>query len=316
MNLHYDDEKHKALEGSITGIQDYAVHDGYGLRTLVFLKGCPLRCRWCQNPESLTGYPEIAFHPSLCVQCGHCKEACLEGAISDTEEKRIDRERCTRCMACVKACRGGALSQTGLRMTAEQLVRKLCRYAPFYTSSDRGGVTISGGEPLYQVEFTAELLRQCRENTLHTAIETSGYADYDHLRKIVGKADLLLYDIKHMDDSQHKAGTGIGNREILANLTKLCAESSNLEKVVRIPLIPGYNDSEENVGETAQFVRSLGIGQIDLLAFNELPSEKYKSLGKGVWEYANAKRQPKAELQKLANAVAKQGLRVTIGGLW
>jgi pyruvate formate lyase activating enzyme len=219
-------------------------------------------------------------------------------------------------MSCVKTCRGGALSETGLWMTAEEVAKKVTRYAPFYARSEGGGVTISGGESLHQPEFTDEIIGRCHANGIHTVIETCGHAEYDHLYRIAAMVDLLLYDIKHMDDGRHRAGTGVGNERILANLKRVCDELPALKKVARIPLIPGYNDGEENVRQTAEFVCAAGIDQIDLLPFNELPGEKYDSLGKGEWTYAHARRQPEAVLKKLTSIVEEQGLRVTIGGLW
>jgi pyruvate formate lyase activating enzyme len=264
----------------------------------------------------LLGYPEIAFHSRLCVKCGRCKEVCPDGAIIEGDDERIDREKCTRCMECVKVCGAGALSETGLWMSVGEVLRKVSRYIPFYINSEKGGVTISGGEPLYQVEFTAELIKQCKKSGIHTAVETCGHGDYRDLRMIADNVDLLLYDIKHMDDAQHRAGTGVGNKEILANLTEVCKELGNLEKVIRIPLVPEYNDDEENIRETAEYVRSLRIEQIDLLPFNGLPGEKYRSIGAGIWAYENVKQQSETKLEKLANIVVECGLKVTIGGLW
>jgi pyruvate formate lyase activating enzyme len=219
-------------------------------------------------------------------------------------------------MNCVEVCASGALSETGQWMTSADVVRKVSRYAPFYAHSDRGGVTISGGEPLYQAGFSAEIAKQCHEHGIHTAIETCGFADYAELARLATQIDLLLYDIKHMDDDRHRAGTRVGNKEILDNLRKVCGEFPRLRKVIRIPLVPGFNDDEDNVGKTVAFVHSLGIERLDLLPFNELPAEKYAGLGRGIWAYAEARRQPDEILERLLAIARQQGLKTTVGGLW
>ena len=306
----------KEIKGLITSIQDYTVHDGPGLRSLVFLKGCALRCEWCQNPESLNGYPEITFFEKLCAGCMKCKEVCPEEAILKEKEKRINKSKCTRCMQCVEVCPKLALKKVGTWMTSEEIMKILLKYKPFYDSSDKGGITLSGGDPLFQPEFSAELLKECREKGLHTAIETSGYIDYNIFRKITEHLDLLLYDIKHMDDEAHKRGTGVSNKIILENLRKTREEREDLECVIRIPLIPDYNDDTENVKNTAMFLKSIGINQLDLLPFNVFPSGKYREIGKGEWKFKDAKRQSDSKLSKLEQIVKDCGLKTTIGGLW
>jgi len=302
--------------GWVTNLQDFVVHDGPGLRVLIFLKGCPLKCRWCQNPESLASFPEIEFHTSLCIGCLRCLEVCpIPGAIIEDKEQRIDRSKCIRCMACVDTCLGTALRSVGERMSVEQVMQKIVRYKPFFDRSDRGGVTLSGGEPTFQPEFALRLLKSCREIGIHTVVETCGYTNYETLRRIARNVDLLIYDIKHMDEASHITGTGVSNCLILENLERLCKEMDT-EIVVHVPLITGFNDDDENVIKTAEFVSSLKkIKHVDLLPFNELASGKYKAMGLN-WEYAQVRRQSPERLAGLQDIVQSYGLEVNIGGLW
>jgi len=304
------------LKGLITNIQDFSVHDGYGIRVLVFLKGCGLRCKWCQNPESLKSYPEIVFRPKMCINCGRCIEVCPEGAIISVENGRIDRSKCNLCMKCIEVCPSSALIKIGKWMSVNKILKKIQTYSAFFTASNNGGVTLSGGDPLSQWEFSTELLKAFQKYGIHTAIETSGYASYNIMKKIINHLDLLLYDIKHMNSEKHRIGTGVTNDIILDNLRKIRQEKKDLESVIRIPLIPGFNEDIENIIKTSEFVNSLGIKQIDLLPFNDLPGEKYREIGKGQWECINMRRQPDNQLDKLAKLVESIGLKVTIGGLW
>jgi len=304
------------VKGLITNLQDFAVHDGPGLRVLVFFKACPLRCKWCQNPESLFPYPEIIYRSSLCLGCLRCMEVCpVPGAIVEDEERRIDRDKCVRCMKCVESCLGRALSQVGEWMSVDQLVKKIVKYAPFFSSSERGGVTLSGGEPTAQPKFVLELLEACREYGIHTVIETCGYTSYEILKGIAQSVDIVIYDIKHMNETDHIIGTGVSNKLILENLQRLCKEV-NTEIVIHLPLICGFNDDDENVRRTAEFVKSLKrVRHVSLLPFNELASGKYKSMGL-VWEYADMRRQTDERLTELKNIVESYKLSADIGGLW
>jgi pyruvate formate lyase activating enzyme len=261
-------------------------------------------------------YPEVAFHERLCVACNRCKEACPEDAIIAAEKGRIDRTRCTNCLKCAKVCPVSALARVGRWRTVDQVLEKVRRYVAFYRRSEGGGITVSGGDPLTQPEFTAELVRRAQAEGLNTCIETSGYGPYDKLEEIANHLDLLLYDIKHMDEDLHKKATKIGNKLILANLTRLSREMPDLKKVIRIPLIPGYNDDVESVARTAEFVKSLGICQIDLLPFNILSSAKYKMMGLEPWVYVGVDQQSNEELKRLVEIVKKAGLQSTVGGLW
>lgn len=305
----------KTIKGLICNIQDYSVHDGCGLRSIVFLKGCPLRCAWCQNPECINSKPEVIFRPQLCIDCKKCFEVCPEDALLDTLDSRIDRNKCTGCLKCVEVCPSAALKKVGTVMTSEEVIKEILQYKAFYDASENGGVTFSGGEPLFQVEFIKDLLKKCKSYGLHVAMETCLYADTEIIMDIISYLDLLLCDIKHMDEAKHKEGTGVSNRLILDNLKKICQQENRPECVIRIPLIPGYNDDEENIEKTAVFVKSLGIKQIDLLPFNDLAGAKYRELNQN-WPYADTKQQPPEVLDKLAKIIEKQGLTVTIGGLW
>jgi len=305
-----------ALEGLVATIQDYSVHDGNGLRSIVFLKGCSLRCAWCQNPESLNMHPEVAFHERLCVACNRCQEVCPEDAIIAAEKGRIDRTRCTNCLKCATVCPVSALARVGRWRTVDQVLEKVRRYVNFYRRSEGGGITVSGGDPMTQPEFTAELVRRGQAEGLNTCIETSGNGPYEKLRQIANHLDLLLYDIKHMDEDLHKKATRVGNKLILTNLARLSMEMPDLKKVIRIPLIPAYNDDAEAVLRTAEFVKSLGIQQIDLLPFNMLSSAKYKMMGLEPWVYAGVNQQSNGELAELVEILEKAGLRSTVGGLW
>ena len=300
--------------GKIVNIQDYSVHDGYGIRTLVFLKGCPLRCPWCQNPEAISPDYEIKYQASLCIECFKCAEVCPMDAIVKDKSKRIDRNKCNFCMYCTESCPSKGLSRVGTKMSVEEVMKPILSYRPFYDASEKGGITLSGGEPTFQPKFSMGLLKRCKEFGIHTAMETCGYTNYDVLKSLIEYLDLLLYDVKHMDDELHKKFTGVSNKLILENLERISKEH-DIECVIRIPLICGFNDDEDNIRKTANFVSSLGINRIDLLPFNELPSGKYKSLGHD-WEYKYAKRQSDELMRNLKKMIESYNFEVTIGGLW
>ena len=300
----------------VTDILDFMVHDGYGLRLSVFFKGCPLKCTWCQNPEAIGSEIEIAYHAERCIGCGKCLEVCpVPGAIVEDNHRRIDRTKCTLCLDCVEACPGTALQKVGEEYSVDKLFAKISRYKVFFENSDRGGVTLSGGEPTAHRTFVLELLKKCREAGIHATIDTCGCAPYETIKEIAENIDLVLYDIKHMDEAKHVEGTGVSNRLILENLKRLCEEAT-LDIVVRIPLIPGYNDDEENVRETVEFLKSTGkINRLDLLPFNELPVDKYQAMGL-TWDCGELKTQSREDLLVLKEIVEGYGFEATIGGMW
>jgi pyruvate formate lyase activating enzyme len=266
--------------GMVYNIQAYSIHDGPGIRTVVFLKGCPLSCQWCCNPESMSGKPELGFRQTLCNGCGQCIEVCPQKALSleeGTGALKIDRVLCDNCGMCVPACPRQALTIYGQKMTVRQVVDEVSKDAPFYRRSG-GGVTISGGEPLKQPEFLLGILEACRQVGLHTAIETSGYCSSRTLSKVLDKVDLFMFDLKMMNAERHLELTGKNNHLILNNAHMLAEAGCTVQP--RMPLIPGVNDSEDNLSMLASFLHSIGWSSIELMPYHQFGKGKYAALGK------------------------------------
>jgi len=307
-----------SIKGRIKIVEEAAVHDGPGLRSLVFLKGCFLSCKWCQNPELLDPEPQIWVYKSLCDQSGKCQQVCPTGAIDLKREQRVDNAKClgVSCGKCVEVCPHSAMKIVGYEVTAEQLFQHVARYQLFYDHSDSGGVTITGGEPLHQAEFTAEVLRLCRTRGIHTAVESSLYAKYDNLLKVAEHCCMIMCDIKHMNSDKHREGTGVPNALVLENLRKLNRDF-RVDIAVRIPLVPGYNDDPENVKETLEFISRLErVKRVDLLPFNVFPSVKYDALSLN-WCYRGVETQSDEDVEKLKRLTESYtGLKCTVGGLW
>ncbi len=299
------------LEGQIFDIQRYSVNDGPGIRTIVFLKGCPLRCLWCCNPESQKPLPQLFYFGSLCTRCYRCVNVCPTGATSKAADGSIiiDRQLCQVCGKCVAECPSEARVITGKTMTVEEVLEVVKKDAIFYRNSD-GGVTLSGGEPTSQPEFSKELLRRCQESGLDTAIETSGYVDWQKLKEILEYVDLVLFDIKHMDSSNHRQLTGVGNELILANAARIAGEGKPL--IIRVPLIPGCNDSEENIEALIAFMKKLRLSRVDLLPYHRLGVGKYERLGMeyDLKELESYKEERSEVIKKRLEA---KGLQATIG---
>ncbi|MEP7359012.1 MAG: glycyl-radical enzyme activating protein [Anaerolineales bacterium] len=271
--------------GLVFNIQRFSIHDGPGIRTTVFLKGCPLRCFWCHNPEGLRPKLEVQFTPSRCIGCGACVPACPEGAQELGPNGRIfHRERCNNCGACVAVCYAEALQLNGKEMSLEQVLAEVLPDRPFYETSG-GGVTLSGGEPLLQPGFTQAILERCKAEGLHTAIETTTQTRWEHLEALLPLVDLFMVDIKHLDPQKHIAATGVSNRRILANIRRLAATGKPL--TFRIPVVPSVNDTAAEIQAIAGFVAALGGLRADggagisleLLPFHRLAGDKYTSLG-------------------------------------
>lgn len=296
--------------GTVFDIQRFSLHDGPGIRTIVFLKGCPLSCKWCSNPESQNMKPVIMYKKNECLHCGRCINACSRKAISFENKTFIDRSICTGCGECANACPAGALVVKGKTMTVQQLIRELKKDATTYRRSG-GGITLSGGEPLVQYEFAAELLRACKAQGWDTAIETTGAGITEAVEKVIPYVDTVLLDIKHLDTEKHKKFTGIGNEQILKNAARISQISST---VVRVPVIPGFNYSEEEIRAITEFAKMMrGVRTIHLLPYHTFGENKYDLLGR---DYALADIKPlkPEELEHLKTMVEREGFQCIIGG--
>jgi pyruvate formate lyase activating enzyme len=299
----------------IFDIRKYTLHDGPGVRTTVFFKGCPLNCLWCCNPESQVREPELVWIRERCLGCDLCLTVCPQHALGGTEEggRTIDRERCDRCGQCAERCPGEALNLIGRRMSVEEVLAEVTRDALYFEGSG-GGLTLSGGEPLAQPEFAAELLRRYKhdEKGHNTAVETCGFVEWPAVEMLSADVDLFLYDLKHMDPAEHLRLTGRDNRLILENARRLAQAGRTL--VIRLPLVAGINDRRENLEATAEFARSLvGVTRIDLLPYHRLGEPKYRRLERDC--PLNGQPSPSSErVAWVRQILEQQGFEVRIGG--
>jgi len=297
--------------GIIFNIQRYSIHDGPGIRTTVFLKGCPLNCWWCQNPESQLSGQEMIFWEDRCISCGACSTICPTGAIQIKNGIPVtEKEKCILCGKCIEKCPALAREMIGKKMTAEEVLKEIEKDLVFYEESG-GGVTFSGGEPLEQSEFLEELLNDCREKKIHTTVDTSGYISWRILDKISPKVDLFLYDIKIMDNKRHKKYTGVSNEIILENLKKLSSVHHNI--FVRFPVIPGINDDYQNIKRTGEFLSSLKIAQVNLLPYHYIGIDKYRRL-KRTYKLATTQPLSEEKLSEVSAVLKKFKLNVKLGG--
>ncbi len=272
--------KHQAeyMKGQVFNIQKFSIHDGPGIRTTVFLKGCPLRCIWCHNPESWNLSSELMYDPEKCLQCGKCVKICPSMAHTVTDRHLFDREKCMACGDCCKVCLPEALELCGTSRTVEEVMTEVLEDLPFYQNSG-GGVTFSGGEPMFQFEFLKALLKVSRHHKLHTVLETCGFAPRVHYAEILPLADLFLFDIKIANPEKHRRLTGQDNRLILENLQFL--NKSGVELHLRCPLIPGVNDSDVELADIGALAEGLKqVKMIEIVPYHPLGECKFRRLGK------------------------------------
>lgn len=266
-------------KGLIFNIQRFSLHDGPGIRTTIFFKGCPLNCLWCHNPEGIKQKKELFFKSFNCNVCKNCIDKCHQGVISIQKENlKIAREKCDFCGVCVETCQNNALEICGKYMTTQEIINEILRDRKFYENSN-GGITLSGGEPLIQFEFIISLLKEMKELDLHTALDTSGYIKHDRFTRILDLIDLILFDVKTLDPSRHKDLTGVSNERILKNL-KLCLNHP-IETIIRIPVIYGYNfiDLQKELTKQILELEELGFSQFQLIPYHKFGEQKYQMLG-------------------------------------
>ena len=298
------------MRGRVFDIKKFAIHDGPGIRSTLFLKGCPLKCVWCHNPEGIENKINLWYFERKCIQCDSCLSVCPNQALTEGKEGEphilIDHQKCDINAACVAVCPTTALSLDSSEMDTEEAVEKLLQDKVFYDQSD-GGITISGGDPLYQHEFSREVLQMCRDSGVHCAIETCMYAKEEILRSFMGLVNLFIVDIKLFDETEHKKYTGTGNELILSNLKMLAENKQNL--LVRIPLIPEITTKEENIRSICRFVLEHAPGTgIELINFNPLAENKYRLMGREYEFLAEMKPYSGEELDKYYAILEDEGI--------
>ncbi len=302
------------MYGNIIDIKKFTVHDGPGIRSTVFLKGCPLRCIWCHNPEGIDSKINLWYFEKKCIGCHRCVAACKNSALSIGNASPhivIDREKCINAGDCVEVCPTAALCFDGKRVSQEEVVDVLLEDKPFYNKSG-GGITISGGDPLFQHEFSLGTLKDCKKHNIHTAIETCMYAKKEIFEKFFDYVDLFIVDLKIFNSANHKKYTGVGNELIKSNFEFLASKKENI--LVRIPLVPGITATKENIGEIASFVCEVNNKiPIELMNYNPLGENKYRLMGKYNGLINGLKPLPEPELDELYQVIADKGVKIVRG---
>lgn len=269
------------MNGIIFNIQKFCVNDGPGIRTTVFLKGCPLNCAWCHNPESQEKYPELMFYKHKCVNCGKCVQICKNNCHSIIDNMHVyNKDLCNKCFACTEACPFEALESAGKTISSDEVLEEVLKDKIFYENSG-GGMTVSGGEPLFQFDFTLDLLKKAKSNGLHTTIETCGFTSGDKIKQIAEYTDLFLFDYKETNKNLHHDFTGVSNEVILSNIELLDKMGKNI--ILRCPIIPGYNDRPEHFDGISEIAEKFSnILHIELEPYHSLGENKYESLSRNI----------------------------------
>lgn len=297
--------------GIVLNIQKYSVHDGPGIRTTVFFKGCPLACKWCHNPESICFEPQLIFYKERCIGCGRCqKEAAPGDVVIQNKKAGFPRGIDKLPLSCAEVCPTEALERAGEEKTVAEVFEEIKKDVVFYDKSG-GGVTFSGGEPLSQLEFLQALLKKCKQEGISTAVDTSGFSDFSRIESIMDDVDLFLFDLKHMSDEVHRQITGVSNQVILENLKKLSAQGKKI--FVRMPIIPTMNDGVENIEEAASFLAPLKPFQVNILPYHDIAKHKYKQLGR-IYLLENIQPPSEEKMKEIQQRLQQKGLKVIIGG--
>ncbi len=298
----------------VINLQKCSIHDGPGIRTTVFFKGCPLKCTWCHNPESQSFHKEVLYDEEKCSSCKACIKVCPEGAIyNDDDRIRLDRSKCIQCETCLDFCINNAREIVGGEHSKRDLIKEIAKDEIFYEESG-GGVTFSGGEIMSQdIDYITSLMKQCKDKGIHVAVDTCGYASFDRYEKVLPYVDLFLYDIKIMDELKHKKFTGKGNKLILDNLKKLSDLGANLN--VRIPLINDVNVDDENneVMEIIEFLKPLRISMVNLLPYHSIGSHKYEKIDME-YQGEDFSRPTDEKLEEIKNLFISNNINAKIGG--
>jgi len=300
-------------EAMIFDIQKFSVHDGPGIRTLIFLKGCPLRCLWCSNPESQSSLPELVFYPERCRRLNRCLEVCPTHAISVKENSLVlNKDLCTLCGKCVEACYAGAWKIFGQWVDVGYVMKEIEKDILFYRNS-AGGVTFGGGEPLLWPDFVREVSQECKKKGIPVAVETCGHVPWRNFEKVIDVLDLIMYDIKHMDSAIHKKLCGVPNELILENIKSLSKRKVDI--IIRVPIIPNINDSNYNIHDTAGFVASLNgsVKRVEILPYHKFGEKKYGRLGRE-YELTDVEVPEQQYMEEIKTEMEVNGLTVKIGG--
>ena len=299
-----------AQKAIIFDIQRYSVHDGPGIRTLAFFKGCPLRCKWCQNPESLDREREIAFFANKCIGCGECAKVCPKDAIVFEDSRRIDRTLCDRCGKCTDVCYAEALTVVGKEYDVQSLLDVVERDRPFYEQSG-GGVTVSGGEPTLQIDFLLDFLRSAKASGLHTVIETCGAFAWSKFKALLPYLDVIYFDLKVIDENDHKRLTGVSNKQIRENARKLVEIGHRV--VFRVPLVPGMTATEKNVSDLIGFLTELEQGEVHLLPYHKMGESKLQRVDSSL-DPLGLEPLSDEQLTEIKQRFEDAGIKVSIGG--